>query len=102
MNKRVFSLVYIVFYALLAVSIHCLEQKASSVRSFFQVTKKANKSKEKNDIESECEAQLNNNNNNNPKNDEDKKKKNRRIVIYYDEKTNLWGYGCCGLWYLFD
>ncbi|CAD2096074.1 fam-c protein [Plasmodium vinckei] len=75
MNRRIFSLVCIVFYALLAISIHCSEQKASSGRSFFRVTKKTNKSKEKNGIESKCETQLNNNNNNNPKNDEDKKKK---------------------------
>ncbi|CAD2095859.1 fam-c protein [Plasmodium vinckei petteri] len=75
MNRRVFSLVCIVFYALLAVSIHCSEQKASSVRGFFRVTKKTIKNKGKNGIESKCEAQLNNNNNNNPKNGEDKKKK---------------------------
>ncbi|CAD2084425.1 fam-c protein [Plasmodium vinckei lentum] len=102
MNRRVFSLVFIVFYDLLAISIHCSEQKAFSVRGFFRVTKKTIKNKEKSGIESKCETQLNNNNNNNPKNDEDKKKKNRKIAIYYDEKTNLWGYGCCGLWYLFD
>ncbi|SCL88856.1 fam-c protein [Plasmodium chabaudi chabaudi] len=101
MNKRIFSLVCIVLYILLGASIHCSEQKESSVRVFFRVTKKTNKSTEKNGIESKCETQLNNNNNNSPKN-EDKKIKNRKLIIYYDEKTNLWGYGCCGLWYLFD
>ncbi|SCL88520.1 fam-c protein [Plasmodium chabaudi chabaudi] len=65
MNKRIYSLVFFVLYILLTVSIHCSEHKASSVRDFFRVTKKTNKSKGKNDIEFKCETQLNNNNNKN-------------------------------------
>ncbi|VEV54570.1 fam-c protein [Plasmodium vinckei vinckei] len=114
MNRRVFSLVCTVFYALLSASIHFSEQKVSFQTKHKLIYGKLYNSgylhvvtyiltgKEKNGIESKCETQLNNNNNNNLKNDEDKKNKNRKIAIYYDEKTNLWGYCCCGLWYLFD
>ncbi|SCL82748.1 Plasmodium yoelii subtelomeric region (PYST-C1), putative [Plasmodium chabaudi adami] len=72
MNKRIYSLVCIVLYAILAISIHCSEQKASGIRGFFRSIKKPHKSKGKNGIEYKCETQLNNNNNNSPKN-EDKK-----------------------------
>ncbi|SCL91666.1 Plasmodium yoelii subtelomeric region (PYST-C1), putative [Plasmodium chabaudi adami] len=91
MNKRIFSYVCIVLYALLAVSIHCSEQKASDVRNkSVRGIKEISRSDEKNDIESRREPQLNNNNNNNPEDDEDEKgfncfnifkrnKKNKRI-----------------------
>ncbi|SCL90566.1 Plasmodium yoelii subtelomeric region (PYST-C1), putative [Plasmodium chabaudi adami] len=102
MNKRIFSLVCIVLYIFLGASIHCSEQKESGLRSKInRVIKQIKRSNKKNGIEFKRETQLNNNNNNSPKN-EDKKIKNRKLVIYYDEKTNIWGYGCCGLWYLFN
>ncbi|CDU16029.1 fam-c protein [Plasmodium yoelii] len=59
MNKRIFSLVCIALYALLAVSVHCSEQKVSDV---------GNKSDKKNDIEYKRETQLKNIN---PKYDSD-------------------------------
>ncbi|CAD2100972.1 fam-c protein [Plasmodium vinckei petteri] len=49
MNKRIFSLVCIILYILVAVSIHCSEQK---------------KSNKKNGIKSKRKPQLNDNNNN--------------------------------------
>ncbi|CAD2086361.1 fam-c protein [Plasmodium vinckei lentum] len=70
MNKRIFSLVCIILYALLAVSIHCSEQKddrskESGLRSrITRAFKKPKRSNKKNGIESQREAQLNNNNNN--------------------------------------
>ncbi|CAD2096437.1 fam-c protein [Plasmodium vinckei brucechwatti] len=64
MNKRIFSLVCIVLYALLAVSIHCSEQKTSGLRSrIIRAIKKIQRNSKKNGIESERETQLNNNNN---------------------------------------
>ncbi|CDS44770.1 hypothetical protein YYC_01109 [Plasmodium yoelii 17X] len=63
MNKRIFSLVCIVIYSLLAVPIHCSEQKVSDVRNkSIRGTKERNKSNEQNDIESKRETQLKNNN----------------------------------------
>ncbi|VTZ80344.1 fam-c protein [Plasmodium yoelii] len=60
MNKRIFSLVCIVLYSLLAVSVHCSEQKISDViNKSIRGTKDRNKSNE---------TQLKNNN---PKDDED-------------------------------
>ncbi|CDS44078.1 fam-c protein [Plasmodium yoelii] len=60
MNKRIFSLVCIVLYSLLAVSVHCFEQKVYDVRNkSIRGTKDRNKSNE---------TQLKNNN---PKDDED-------------------------------
>ncbi|SCL82897.1 Plasmodium yoelii subtelomeric region (PYST-C1), putative [Plasmodium chabaudi adami] len=74
MNKRIFSYVCIVLYALLAVSIHCSEQKPSDVRNkIVRSTKEISKCDEKSDIEPKREPQLNNNNNNNPEDDEDEK-----------------------------
>ncbi|CAD2098150.1 fam-c protein [Plasmodium vinckei] len=70
MNIRIFSLVYIVLYVILAVSIHCSEQKndrskTSGLKSrIIRAIKKIQRSSKKNDIESERETQLNNNNNN--------------------------------------
>ncbi|CAD2096552.1 hypothetical protein YYG_04628 [Plasmodium vinckei petteri] len=70
MNKKIFSFVCIILYALLAVSIHCSEQKhdrskTSGLRSrIIRAIKKISGSNKKNDIESERGTQLNNNNNN--------------------------------------
>ncbi|CAD2090640.1 fam-c protein [Plasmodium vinckei lentum] len=70
MNEKIFSLVCILFYILMAVSIYCSEQKddrfkesglRSRIARAFKKTKRSNK---KNDTESERESQLNNNNNN--------------------------------------
>ncbi|CAD2097222.1 fam-c protein [Plasmodium vinckei petteri] len=93
MNKRIFSLVCIVLYALLAVSIHCSEQKhdqskTSGLRNrIVRVIKKTKRSNKKNDIESQRENQSNNNNN-----------------IVYDDNGHYYGvrvatttcWGCCG------
>ncbi|CAD2092380.1 fam-c protein [Plasmodium vinckei lentum] len=70
MNKRIFSLVCILFYVFMAVSIYCSEQKddrskAPGLRSrIVRAIKKISGSNKKNNIESEREPQLNNNNNN--------------------------------------
>ncbi|SCL86647.1 fam-c protein [Plasmodium chabaudi adami] len=77
MNKRIFSLVCIVLYALLVVSVHCSEQKISDVgNKKVRGTKEINKRNEKDGIESKCETQLENKkpkddkyNNNNDYND---------------------------------
>ncbi|SCL93575.1 fam-c protein [Plasmodium chabaudi adami] len=77
MNKRIFSLVCIFLYVILAVSIHCSEQKhdrskESGLRSrIIRAIKQIKKSNKKNGIESKCEIQLNNNNNKNHKDDDD-------------------------------
>ncbi|CAD2096553.1 fam-c protein [Plasmodium vinckei lentum] len=69
MNKRIFSLVCILFYVFMAVSIYCSEQKddrskESSLRSrIIRAFKKTKRSNKKNDIESQREIQSNNNNN---------------------------------------
>ncbi|VTZ69480.1 fam-c protein [Plasmodium chabaudi chabaudi] len=72
MNKRIFSYVCVVLYALLVVSIHCSEQKASDVRNkSVRSTKEISGCDEQNGIESKRELQLNNNNNCDIKYDED-------------------------------
>ncbi|CAD2107734.1 fam-c protein [Plasmodium vinckei] len=92
MNKRIFSLVYIIFYALLAVSIHCSEQKhdqskTSGLRSrIIRAFKKTKRSNKKNDIESERGTQLNNNNN----------KDYENVISIYDYYKNEGTCGCCG------
>ncbi|KEG00571.1 hypothetical protein YYE_04755 [Plasmodium vinckei vinckei] len=69
MNKRIFSLVCIILYVLLAVSIHCSEQKSdrsktSGLRSrVIRAIQKIKRSNKKNDIEYKRETQSNNNNN---------------------------------------
>ncbi|SCL83941.1 Plasmodium yoelii subtelomeric region (PYST-C1), putative, partial [Plasmodium chabaudi adami] len=69
MNKRIFILVCIALYALLAVSIQCSEQKAYDVgNKSICGTNEINKSNEENSIESKGETQLKNNN---PKYDKD-------------------------------
>ncbi|CAD2103442.1 fam-c protein [Plasmodium vinckei brucechwatti] len=100
MNKKIFSLVCIILYVLLAVSIHCSEQKhdqskTSGLRSrIIRAIKKIKSSNKKNDIEPQRENQLNNNNNNDYNNDKDK------CVNYY---THVKGKmrkpitSCCGL-----
>ncbi|CAD2110924.1 fam-c protein [Plasmodium vinckei petteri] len=94
MNKRIFSLVCIILYALLAVSIHCSEQKhdqskTSGLRSrIIRAFKKTKRSNKKNDIEPQRENQSNNNNNDTDDNNED---------YYYGDiiaTTTCWG--CCG------
>ncbi|SCL97068.1 fam-c protein [Plasmodium chabaudi adami] len=66
MNKRIFSLVCIILYLILAVSIHCSEEKESGLRSrVIRVIKQIKRSNKKNDIASQRETKLNNNNNNN-------------------------------------
>ncbi|EUD69658.1 hypothetical protein YYG_05133 [Plasmodium vinckei petteri] len=86
MNKRIFSLVCIILYILVAVSIHCSEQKwlfaccdiyiiifiplyyrsnASGLRSrIIRAIKQIKKSNKKNGIKSKRKPQLNDNNNN--------------------------------------
>nr|AAO06146.1 PC10108.1c [Plasmodium chabaudi chabaudi] len=64
MNKRIFSLVCIVLYFLLAAIIDCSEQKESGLRSrIIRAIKQIKRSNKKNDIESKHEIQSNNNNN---------------------------------------
>ncbi|EUD69651.1 hypothetical protein YYG_05126 [Plasmodium vinckei petteri] len=70
MNKRIFSLVCIILYALLAVSMHCSEEKSdrsktSGLRSrVIRAIQKIKRSNKKNDIELQRENQSNNNSNN--------------------------------------
>ncbi|CAD2094004.1 fam-c protein [Plasmodium vinckei brucechwatti] len=71
MNKRIFSLVCIVLYSLLAVSIHCSEQKVSNVGNKSVCdTKEINRGDEKSGIEFKHETELNNKNNSDPNDDE--------------------------------
>ncbi|CAD2085517.1 fam-c protein [Plasmodium vinckei lentum] len=94
MNKRIFSLVCIILYALLAVSIHCSEQKNDRSKTYglrsriIRAIKHIKRSNKKNDIESQRETQLNNNNNN-PKYDDDG-------YYYGDNVTTTTCWGCCG------
>ncbi|VEV56203.1 fam-c protein [Plasmodium vinckei vinckei] len=70
MDKRIFSLVCIILYTLLAVSIDCSEQKSdrsktSGLRSrVIRAIQKIKRSNKKNDIEPQRENQSNNNSNN--------------------------------------
>ncbi|CAD2103355.1 fam-c protein [Plasmodium vinckei petteri] len=69
MNKRIFSLVCIIFYVFMAVSIYCSEQKddrskTSGLRSrVIRAIQKIKRSNKKNDIKPQRENQSNNNNN---------------------------------------
>ncbi|ETB61214.1 hypothetical protein YYC_01153 [Plasmodium yoelii 17X] len=86
MNKRIFSLVCIVLYTLLAVSIHCSEQKVFVVgNKSICGSKEINRSNEKNGIESKCETQLKNPN---PKDDEDYKGFNCFNIFKRNKKTH--------------
>ncbi|CAD2095085.1 fam-c protein [Plasmodium vinckei] len=95
MNKRIFSLVCILFYIFMAVSIYCSEQKndqskTSGLRSrIIRAIKKIQRSSKKNDTESKRETQLNNKNNNNSKYYNDS---------YYSnfDSTTTTCWGCCG------
>ncbi|CAD2109151.1 hypothetical protein YYG_01639 [Plasmodium vinckei petteri] len=74
MNRKIFSLVCIALYVILAVPIQCSQQKVYDARNkSVRGTKEINRSNEKNDIEFKRETQLNNNNNNYLKDDEDDK-----------------------------
>ncbi|CAD2092905.1 fam-c protein [Plasmodium vinckei lentum] len=94
MNKRIFSLVCIVLYVILAVSIHCSEQKndrskTSGLRSrAVRAIKKISGSSKKNDVEPQRENQSNNNNN-----------KDNIKPINSKKYRNLSGHRkyCCGL-----
>ncbi|EUD71208.1 hypothetical protein YYG_03841 [Plasmodium vinckei petteri] len=92
MNKRIFSLVCILFYVFMAVSIHCSEQKddrskTSGLRSrIVRAIKKIKRNSKKNDIESEREAQLNNNNNH--------EFRNKSYDELYGDYA-IWGECCC-------
>ncbi|CAD2085544.1 fam-c protein [Plasmodium vinckei lentum] len=102
MNKRIFSLVCIVLYVLLAVSIHCSEEKSDRSKTYglrsriIRTIKHIKRSNKKNDMESQRETQLNNNNNNDSNDDKDD------CVDYY---THYYGKSgkrvpwCCGLFY---
>ncbi|CAD2084361.1 fam-c protein [Plasmodium vinckei brucechwatti] len=100
MNKRIFSLVCILFYVFMAVSIYCSEQKndrskESGLRSrIIRAFKKTKRSNKKNDIESQRENQLNNNNNNMDDEDYFKYLKSEE----YKERKHKYVY-CCGLLY---
>ncbi|CAD2096683.1 fam-c protein [Plasmodium vinckei] len=83
MNKKIFSLVCIILYTLLAVSIHCSEQKKQN-SSCYQENKRK---QQKNVIGSKCETQLNNNNNNYYQND---------IDAYTDKRYAECIECCCG------
>ncbi|SCL95387.1 fam-c protein [Plasmodium chabaudi adami] len=103
MNKRIFSLVCIILYAILAVSIHCSEEKhdrskESGLRSKInRVIKQIKRSNKKNGIEFKRETQLNNNNNNDYNDDKDE------CINYYAPtrgKARKQTPCCCGLIYI--
>ncbi|CAD2096810.1 fam-c protein [Plasmodium vinckei] len=100
MNKRIFSLVCIILYALLAVSIYCSEQKddrfkESGLRSrIIRAFKKTKRSNKKNDIEPQRENQSNNNNN---KDDFDHEAYSKYIHSEQYRKMKYRHTYCCGL-----
>ncbi|CAD2112498.1 fam-c protein [Plasmodium vinckei] len=102
MNKRIFSLVGIILYVFMAVSIHCSEQKSdrsktSGLRSrIIRAIKQTKRSSKKNDIESEREPQLNNNNNN------DYNDASANYPTHYRIKTGRTRLICCGLCSIVD
>ncbi|CAD2094654.1 fam-c protein [Plasmodium vinckei lentum] len=100
MNKRIFSLVCILFYVLMAVSIYCSEQKddrskESGLRSrIIRAFKKTKRSNKKNDIESQRENQSNNNNNKDAFDRED----NSKHIHTTKLRNSPYRYiHCCGL-----
>ncbi|CAD2084092.1 fam-c protein [Plasmodium vinckei lentum] len=105
MNKRIFSLVCIILYTLLAVSIHCSEQKddrskTSGLRSrVIRAIQKIKRSNKKNDIEPQRENQSNNNNNKDDFYDEANFKYHNRKK--YEEMDDCFTY-CCGLFCGYD
>ncbi|CAD2084759.1 fam-c protein [Plasmodium vinckei lentum] len=102
MNKRIFSLVCVLFYVFMAVLIYCSEQKddrskESGLRSrIIRAFKKTKRSNKKNDIESQRENQSNNTNNNS---------NNHEVIdsiTFYSDKYKKMRYRhprCCGLYY---
>ncbi|CAD2112525.1 fam-c protein [Plasmodium vinckei] len=104
MNKRIFSLVGIILYVFMAVSIHCSEQKhdqskKSGLRSkIIRAFKKTKRNNKKNDIESQREIQLNNNNNANvsDSDSDDFKYHNRKKYKEMEYREAC----CCGLFYV--
>ncbi|CAD2100714.1 fam-c protein [Plasmodium vinckei petteri] len=100
MNKRIFSLVCILFYVLMAVSIYCSEQKddrskTSGLRSrIIRAFKKTKRSNKKNDIEPQREIQSNNNNN---KDDFDHEANFRYLNSEQYRKQKYRQTYCCGL-----
>ncbi|CAD2086370.1 fam-c protein [Plasmodium vinckei brucechwatti] len=102
MNKRIFSLVCILFYVFMAVSIYCSEQKndrskTCGLRSrIVRAIKKINGSNKKNVIESQRETQSNNNNNNNDDEADFKFLKSEE----YKNMEDRYVY-CCGLFYTY-
>ncbi|CAD2109184.1 fam-c protein [Plasmodium vinckei] len=100
MNKRIFSLVCILFYVFMAISIYCSEQKddrskESGLRSrIIRAFKKTKRSNKKNDIEPQRENQSNNSNNNS---------NNHEVIdsyTFYSDKYKKKRYShttCCGL-----
>ncbi|CAD2096699.1 fam-c protein [Plasmodium vinckei] len=102
MNKRIFSLVCILFYVFMAISIYCSEQKHDQSKKYglrskiIRAFKKTKRNNKKNDIESQREIQSNNNNNANVSDDDDDdyfKYRNREK----DEKMQYRHTYCCGL-----
>ncbi|CAD2097243.1 fam-c protein [Plasmodium vinckei petteri] len=102
MNIRIFSLVCILFYVFMAVSIYCSEQKhdqskKSGLRSkIIRAFKKTKRNNKKNDIESQREIQSNNNNNANVSDSDDEDNFKYRNRKKYEEVDNCCTY-CCGL-----
>ncbi|CAD2102318.1 fam-c protein [Plasmodium vinckei petteri] len=95
MNRRIFSLVCILFYVFMAVSIYCSEQKKSGLRSkIIRAFKKTKRSNKKNDIEPQRENQSNNNNNADDSDNED----NFKYIHSEEYRKQKYRYTyCCGL-----
>ncbi|CAD2096537.1 fam-c protein [Plasmodium vinckei brucechwatti] len=102
MNKRIFSLVCILFYVFMAVSIYCSEQKSDQSKTYglrsriIRAFKKTKRSNKKNDIESQRENQLNNNNNNDDEANFKFLKSEEYKNMDYLEPC------CCGLFYRYN
>ncbi|CAD2095057.1 fam-c protein [Plasmodium vinckei] len=100
MNIRIFSLVCILFYVFMGVSIYCSEQKHDQSKKYglrskiIRAFKKTKRSNKKNDIEPQRENQSNNNNNADVYDDEDNFKYHNRKK--YEEMDDCYTY-CCGL-----
>ncbi|CDU18713.1 hypothetical protein YYC_05333 [Plasmodium yoelii 17X] len=92
MNKRIFSLVCIVLYSLLAVSVHCSEQKGSGLgNQIFRAIKKIYNTNEHNSVVSKPETQLNNSNNIDTKDTKDNKdNKDNKRSFYEDTENDFW------------
>ncbi|CAD2096726.1 fam-c protein [Plasmodium vinckei petteri] len=101
MNKRIFSLVCILFYVLMGVSIYCSEQKDNRFKEcglrsrITRAFKKIKRSSKKNDIEPQRENQSNNNNNADVSDSDDDDFKYYKRKEY--EKMQYRHTYCCGL-----